>query len=765
MKKPLVAAVILLVGELFAPAARAETLQVPAGGKAVPVGKDRVLCGDLPDGWQVSGDRRMVRPLESVRDANRTVEASLAASPGACARSAASLTLVASGAAPQIDAASVSFYPDEGRLELKGTNLEGMQVLWQSAGQTGQETCLATTGVGNIKHCVLPLQRKLPSQTVLHWLPAFARSGPDTTTYDAQGVVLDPATFVLHPAHIVIEKVFTPTDTVDVSQGQGLVPMVHPEAVANVDCGVARCEIIDGNLVVRSVPVQATQLTVSARLAPRFSIARGDKLDGTTSATFALLRCPLAIVSGPPLRDAEAPQILVRMPDRCRSNARLRWSVGTEPAEVVREVRANNDDLFLLRTGQIAGGTVTVTAARSDGLSGVVGVVSSPTMAPPRPQSTIELPGHGPIAFIPNNRDALWSVAGVSHARLVPLDVPGVYSVRSVDDRTYLRGDRHSTGFVSLRYAYRRGDMPKGFEEVNLAILTEAVERPLHEASVPVPFTSAPGRNQPFAELLCADRQGVATVIPPGMPARIGYAARDTCRVVIHQERLRPEDGQQEVVLEIEVTKTGGGKRSDAGVSEHLVLRPGGEVRVFYAKGVLEQFDQITVRLSHVMDEEHYVLGAKGKPMPPSAQWSVTIEGGRARLYVSLNVPAGLYRINEPAASLTLNFGVLGRITWLDRQGKEGLLGLETGVLGASLIPQQYNNNPAFPATLLTLLGIGLRVEVGQGAAIGVHLWGAYEFRSEYEYTPPGATAPRTARHWSLLFGPSISIGNVGTNL
>ena len=85
-------------------------------------------------------------------------------------------------------------------------------------------------------------------------------------------------------------------------------------------------------------------------------------------------------------------------------------------------------------------------------------------------------------------------------------------------------------------------------------------------------------------------------------------------------------------------------------------------------------------------------------------------------------------------------------------------------MLGASLIPQQYNNVPAFPAILVTLLGLGLRVEVGQGAAIGVHLWGAYEFRGDYRYTPTGSTE-HTATHWSILFGPSISIGNVGTNL
>jgi hypothetical protein len=39
-------------------------------------------------------------------------------------------------------------------------------------------------------------------------------------------------------------------------------------------------------------------------------------------------------------------------------------------------------------------------------------------------------------------------------------------------------------------------------------------------------------------------------------------------------------------------------------------------------------------------------------------------------------IPAGLYRINQPNGQLTLNFGVLSRLTWLDRHGKEGLLGL-----------------------------------------------------------------------------------------
>ncbi len=752
--------IALLTGQV----ARSETIQAPEGGRPVPLGKNRILCGELPKGWTATADLRSVRPPETANESNRAIEIRVAAASENCARTPSALTLLATSPWPAIDAASVNFYPDEGRLDFKGLRLNQSQIVWQAGHRSGRETCLEPTSVGKIQQCTIPLERKLPANTVLRWLPANATDGPDVTTFDRLGQRVDLSTLTLRPARVVIGQVFTASESVDVSQGFGVLPLAHPETVASVDCGLARCELGDGGVIVRSVPALATQITVTVRLSPRFAFRHGDRTETSTSGNFALLRCPLSVVSGPPLRDADEPKILIKVAERCRSNVQLRWSVGTEPAEVVRDLHTTDGDYVLLKTGQLAGGSVTVTATRADSGAGVVGTVTTPTMSAPRPQSTLELPGYGPIDFIPTNREALLSVGGVAHARLTPLGLPGAYTVRTDKGRTFLRGDRNSGGFVSLRYAYRREDLPKGFSDVKLAVVEETVQRPLREASVPVSFDASSTHKAPIAEFLCADAKGVSHALTPGKPARIPFSARQTCRVIVHQERLLPEDGEQEVVLEIEITKASGGKRSDASVNERMVLRPGGEPRIFYLKGIVEQFDQISVRLSHVVDENRYVLSATGKKEPPSVQWSATIEGGRVRLYVSLNVPAGLYRINEPAASLTLNFGVLGRLTWLSREGKEGLLGLETGVLGASLIPQQYNGNPAFPPTLVTLLGLGLRVEVGQGAAVGVHLWGAYEFRSTYTYTPTGGTA-RNATHWSLLFGPSISIGNVGTNL
>jgi hypothetical protein len=64
--------------------------------------------------------------------------------------------------------------------------------------------------------------------------------------------------------------------------------------------------------------------------------------------------------------------------------------------------------------------------------------------------------------------------------------------------------------------------------------------------------------------------------------------------------------------------------------------------------------------------------------------------------------------------------------------------------------------------------GAGLRIDLGAGAAVGVHLWGAYEFRDEYPYqlqSPDDPASGKPASHWAVFFGPSIAIGNAGTNL
>jgi hypothetical protein len=297
-------------------------------------------------------------------------------------------------------------------------------------------------------------------------------------------------------------------------------------------------------------------------------------------------------------------------------------------------------------------------------------------------------------------------------------------------------------------------------------VVSERVQRAVREASVPAPFSTSAEGPAPLAELVCNDAEGRPQRVAPSRLHRVPFDAKDSCRLIIHRDHIRPEFGLQEVLLEVEVTRADGARRADSSFTERLVLVPGADARVIPLRGGSDEFDRILVRLSHVLDESRYALNPTSRQGLPSVQWTLAITGGRLRLYATAAIPAGLYRMNKPTGQLTLNFGVLSRITWLDDRGKEGLFGAEVGLMGMGLI--QRPGAVDYPPTLGAVAGLGVRVPLGGGAAVGVHVWGAYEFRDDFHYhvDPDNpALGQRRARKLAFIFGPSISVGNVGVNL
>jgi len=120
----------------------------------------------------------------------------------------------------------------------------------------------------------------------------------------------------------------------------------------------------------------------------------------------------------------------VRMDARCVSGTRLRWLTDGRPAEVLRTEKSSDATFFLLATGRVVSERVTIAVTRADLDGTVIGVVETATIPAPRPRVTLELPKHGPIDFIPTNRDAVLTVVGAGeHARFVPLAVEGAYAV------------------------------------------------------------------------------------------------------------------------------------------------------------------------------------------------------------------------------------------------------------------------------------------------------------------------------------------------
>jgi len=117
---------------------------------------------------------------------------------------------------------------------------------------------------------------------------------------------------------------------------------------------------------VRSFSPIATTVTVRLRLGPRFFLAHGAAQEQVVTATLPLLHCPLAVVSGPPLRDGDATQVIVRMDARCVSGTRLRWLTDGRPAEVLRTEKSSDATFFLLATGRVVSERVTIAVTRAD---------------------------------------------------------------------------------------------------------------------------------------------------------------------------------------------------------------------------------------------------------------------------------------------------------------------------------------------------------------------------------------------------------------
>ncbi|MEP6653673.1 MAG: hypothetical protein ABJA82_09960 [Myxococcales bacterium] len=186
-------------------------------------------------------------------------------------------------AMPDIDPATVSFFPDEGRPELRGHHLEGMRVRWQtSAGSPSlssavgaKDRCEAPQPVGSAEQCTFALPRSLPADTPLVWLPSTADTVPSA------GETQTP----LRATRVVLDKLLSTSPSVDLTSGLGRIALVHPEAVAVVDCAQARCELVESGIQVLAVSGAAGTLSLRLRLAPQVFLRCGDVLDASIAAT------------------------------------------------------------------------------------------------------------------------------------------------------------------------------------------------------------------------------------------------------------------------------------------------------------------------------------------------------------------------------------------------------------------------------------------------------------------------------------------------
>ncbi|HEX7668791.1 MAG TPA: hypothetical protein VF395_04375, partial [Polyangiaceae bacterium] len=354
--------------------------------------------------------------------------------------------------------------------------------------------------------------------------------------------------------------------------------------------------------------------------------------------------------------------------------------------------------------------------------------------------------------------------------KLVPVPVPGAYDVEERPDGFHIRAVYTSGGYTALRFGFRAAQVPKEFADTVFATLVDPVERPIREANVPSPLGATSVTSHPIVDLQCNVHGKVASV-PPGTSPHVPFWARESCRLVIHRELIATEDGEQRLDVDVSVTSVGGAERGEAKLSMHLVLRHGRYPELIWIRGAKEQFDRINVHVTHMIDESQYADTLAGKTALPSAQWTIVTENAKFKFYATAAIPASLYRFSKDPGNigtgpLALNFGVLSRLTWLNEEGREGLIGLETGAMGMGLETDKQRQ-------LALVAGLGVAIPLGNlnqptQAAVNIHAWVSYSVGTrtgEIRDAAGNVTDTVTLNPWAFVFGPSITIGNIGTFL
>jgi hypothetical protein len=763
---------VSLVGSV----ARAWVLQAPRGGEFITLPQGRVLCGPVPEGWKSDDARKRLRAKHDA-DVGQASLVALAPHDGECGGSTVEeTTLVVTGDHPNIDATSVSIALDAGRLELRGDGLEGTRVGFSGGGKSGTDVCLNVTHDRDHDVCALNIDRTLPAdpkQIELHWVPAGGRLGTDVFTFDKHGELLANDRSLLPVTRLLISRMFPETRMVDVAHGEGKLPLIHPEAVAGADCWPAHCEPTPEGLLIGAVPAAAPKLGVRLQLRPHVLLTRGDVLDNVVGDTLSVLRCPITIVSGEPLRNVDELKVLVRLDPACMADVqRLRWLANGEPSEVVHVESLPEGVYVLLWVGRLSSERLSLVAARPDDNS-VLAVATEKTVGIPPLMASMTLPGFGEIDFIPRNRSAFVNVSHVAgKGELVPVSVPGAYTVERSEGGYLVRGASTSGGYTALRFAYHVEGVPDVFADTDFGQITDTVQRPIREASIPAPIGASSITDQAIVELFCRDKSGQSTLIQPGTTTHIPYEARDSCRLVLHRERIPVESGEQRLDVDVSVSAVGGVDRPESRWTQHLVLRHSKDLDVVWIRGAKQQFDRISVNITHIVDEWLYGGDARRSVNLPSAQWSVVTEDANFKFYATATIPGTLYRFsNDPQelgnGPLSLNFGVLSRLTWLDSDGREGLLALEAGMMGMGLATDKDRQ-------LAAVAGLGVAIPLANAnqptqAAVNIHAWVSYTFgtRHGYELDAMGnaTSKPFTYNNWAFVFGPSITIGSVGALL
>lgn len=734
--------------------ASAETIWAPVGGRGVPIGKNRVVCPATPThGWTIDASGTSLTPPTSPNEIGEASTVTVAPNAAACATATETVDFVAVGPPPQVDRTSATFDSDAGVVTLHGHALKGVVLAWSIGAQNGSDICDDPQVTTADETCTFSLPKGLSTDAAtisFRVLPRGARA--DGAGFDLLAHPVNIEGF--RPTRFVIRKLAAGDAAIDLQSSEAHLPLAHADAFASVDCADARCSVEGGDLVVRDLRSAADAIDAKLTLRPHFTYAHGAANDTAATLSIALRRCPVSIASAPPLRGVRGQRVVVKVGGACANDPSLAVTTGGSRVTPERDVASSGARYLVVPLDSAFTDEVAIGVQRGNATLGVAHIATRTAIDS---RARLELPGIGAIDFVPTNRDARVLSTPLDHGVLVPISIDGAYSVKPAGDGSWLlRGASENAGSIAIKFAYRDPTLPAELRDLDLAVVEEPTARPERVANIPVSLGASATDKNPLVELICGNEKMVV-----GETTSIPFSGRDSCRLILHRERLRPEDGTQVVQVVMKILQSDGTPKNDVSIDQRVTMRPGQFPRILYVAGVEDPFDRAIVRVSVVNDDLHYAIIADERVKAPQAQWAVVFGTSHFRVFATTAIPTGLFRVADHAHSglLSLNAGALFRLVPLSKEGREFPIGAEAGAMWLGIVGDE-TDSPHGQAALVAGLGISVPIANPSRAtqtSINLHVWGEYE--ASRALSPSTSGTP-----WGLIFGPSLSIGDVGTN-
>ncbi len=694
-------------------------------------------------------------------------------------------------AAPQVESlVGVGLFPgvpafvevdlDRGQAALQGGELTRRPIWWREsdAARYNAAACPSVALENGQERCSIPLPgdalrgallRGLTGLEVLR-LPAGMPSPAEAfTLWDRHGVQRPLDAFRLPVRRYVLDQPPVRPAPLEAWRSETAVPIAWPGAVEVANCAT-ECRISDdGTQLVASPPSEGTALVVHLVLRDGVVLRGPRGLTSAVDVTLPLALCRLRALAPALLGGVDDHRLPIELGTNCPP-ASPDWAVETSPPSSAAILSQSADGRRLVVSlGHVPRGLPTLELRLLAGPGrALVGSATLPiTVGYLGTRARLVDPEVGELDAIPTNRKVRIELLVPDPAlapMLAPEPLPGYYTVAGTHPFEII-GSAPSGGTVPILVGYRPPEAGLAPDAPPLALFSAEPGFRVQPVSVPISLAPEDPRASRFLAILCRDPNGSERRIAAGQTVNLPFELRHACRLRIDRSVLTTAEGPQRLRVTLAVTHPDG-TTAPGGFSKVFTIlpRPGHESIWIEPTLPVRPFDHVHVGLAHEPGPPY----ANGETIAGVTGQEVTLIFGNARirLYGSATIPTGLYRLTSgpDAGVVAFSAGALLRLAMLDREGREFPFDLEMGLFGTNLAaPPPTAGVPAPSANLSIVTGFGLTVPILNAnqptqASVGIHAW--------FEYAPTLVPIPAQhyAQQFAFIFGPSVSIGDIGTN-